>query len=125
MPTDDGCRRGNDRTVCGGRSVAEEQASGKETPIFKPRHSDVNLRQWQEASRRYETAMEDGRIDPHEHNDILGALADGTIVGTVVKAAEAIAAAMSRSTDPEYIRDLTAVYVANVERMPILIPPAA
>lgn len=91
--------------------------------MFRPRHSKVNRRQWIEAKRRYRTAMEDGRIDPHEHDDILDALEGGEAVGAVLEASDALTQAMCRATDPEYIEGLTAVYVAQVARMPEI--PAA
>lgn len=91
---------------------------------FKPRHSKVNRRQWLEAKRRFLAAMEDGKVDPHEHRDILDALEGGEAVGAVLEASDALSAAMTRSTDPEYIQGLTATYVAYVERMPEM-PPAA
>jgi len=86
--------------------------------VFRPRHSKVNRRQWLEAKRRFLTAMEDGKVDPHEHRDILEALEGGAAVGAVLEASEALTAAMSRSTDPEYLHGLTAVYVSYVAKMP-------
>lgn len=83
-----------------------------------PRHSVTNHRQWEEAKRRFLTAMEDGTITPREHNDILEALDGGIVVGGVLKASDAIRDAMSRATDPEYIGELTATYMAYVAVMP-------
>lgn len=93
--------------------------SRKDTPqVNRPRHTRVNRRQWIEAKRRYEAAMEDGRIDPHEHASIVSALEGGEAVGAVLDAGDALAQAAERATDPTYIVSLTQVYLSHAERLP-------